>query len=87
MNGTNSASAIHTSRSQRLGTDFPSGMKATIASAILGMIAPTTRIGHAAAAATTTVSFVCSLGETVPKSASTAQPKIAFRALPADLPR
>ncbi len=45
------------------------------------------RIGHAAAAATTAESIVCSFGEVLTKSASTAQPKMAFSALPADLAR
>jgi hypothetical protein len=85
--GTRIASAIQITRSQRLGTDLPIGTKATMSSAIFGTITPSSRMGQAAAAATTAESRVCSLGEVVPKSARTAQPKMAFRALPADLPR
>ena len=85
--GTATANPIQTSRSQKLGTDFPSGTKATTSSATLGTITPRMRMGQAAAAATTTESSVCSFGEVCPKRAITAQPKMAFSALPADLPR
>ena len=85
--GTRTASAIQINRSQKLGTDLPIGTNATTRSAILGTITPSSRMGHAAAAATTPESSVCSFGEVVPNSARTAQPKMAFRALPADLPR
>ena len=56
-------SGIQTMRSQRLGTDFASGTKAMTSSAILGKTVPTSKSGHAAAAATTAESSVCSLGE------------------------
>ena len=85
--GTATASAIQVRRSQKPGTDFESGTKAITSKAIFGTITPRSRIGHAAAAATTTESIVCSLGEVLPKSAITAQPKMAFSALPADLAR
>ena len=74
-------------RSHVPGTDFPSGTKAITSNAIFGMITPSSSKGQAAAAATTPERSVCSFGEVCPKSAMTAQPKMAFRALPADLPR
>ena len=84
MNGTRRASAIQMMRSQRLGTDLESGTKETTNSVTRGTTMPRTSSGHAAAAATTADSMVCSFGEVWPKSATTAHPKIALRIFPTD---
>jgi hypothetical protein len=87
MTGTASASASQTTLTIQLGTRFDRGMKPITRAAILGKAIPASRIGQAAAAATSPDSSVCCFGEVRPNSATTAHPKIAFRILPADLPR
>jgi hypothetical protein len=86
-NGTARARPSQTRRTIQLGTRCDSGTKATRKVAILGKAIPTSRIGQATAAPTSADSSVCCLGEVRPNSATTAQPKMAFRILPADLPR
>lgn len=83
-NGTKIAKLNQTMRTVQRGTQCGSGTNATKRAAIFGMTKPTSRSGHATAAATTTDRNVCSREDVWPNSARTAQPKIAFRTFPAD---
>src|SRR3954470_7856692 len=86
-NGTRPASASHTTRTIQLGSQWGRGMKARNSAQVLENTAPSSNTGQATAAPTNPDKRICSFGVVRPNSARTAQPKMAFRILPADLVR
>ena len=84
--GTITTSASQTSRMDQDGIQCGIGTKASSSDAIRGNATPSSKIGQATAAPTNADRKVCCRAVVWPNRARTAQPKMAFRIFPADLP-